>query len=139
MASATELREEAAHLRTLLLSVTDPAALAAIREMIDELENRAKEMDNGGATDDWGRLARSATRYHAYGMARGHAHPHLPGMSINWQATLWRGLEAEARKAARKVGNSGVKLQTVMLAAHCVTKAVRAERTARDEQGDKAT
>ena len=52
MASATELREEAAHLRTLLLSVTDPAASAAIREMIDELESRAKELDNGGATDD---------------------------------------------------------------------------------------
>ena len=59
-------------------------------------------------------------------------------MSINWEATLWRGLAAEARKAARKVGNSGVKLQTVMLAARCVTKAVRAERTARDEQGDKS-
>lgn len=83
-------------------------------------------------------VARSAIRYHTNGMARGQTRPHLPGMSINWQATLWRGLAAEARKAARKVGNSGVKRQTVMLAARCVTKAVRAERTARDEQGDKA-
>ena len=60
-------------------------------------------------------------------------------MSINWQATLWRGLAAEARKAARKVGNSDVKLQTVMVSARYIAKAVRAERTERDEPGDKAT
>ena len=52
MASAAKLREEVAHLRTLLRTVTDPAASAAIEEMIAELESQAKEMDNGGATDD---------------------------------------------------------------------------------------
>lgn len=52
MASAAELRAEAAHLRAVLRGVTDPAASAAIEEMIAELESQAKEMDNGGATDD---------------------------------------------------------------------------------------
>lgn len=50
MATAAELRAEAAHLRTVLRGVTDPAASAAIRAMIEELENRAKASDNGGAT-----------------------------------------------------------------------------------------
>jgi hypothetical protein len=59
-------------------------------------------------------------------------------MAINWNATLWRGLAAEARIAARKVGNTGVKLQTMMVAARWVVKAVRAERKERDEQRDKA-
>ena len=52
MATAAELRAEAAHLRTILRGVSDPDASAAIRAMIDELEDQAREMDNGGATDD---------------------------------------------------------------------------------------
>jgi hypothetical protein len=52
MALAAELRAEAARLRELLRAVSDPAASAAIMEMIDELEGRAKAMDNGGAADD---------------------------------------------------------------------------------------
>jgi hypothetical protein len=47
MASAAELRAEAAHLRDLLREVTDPAASTAIKEMVDELESRAKETANG--------------------------------------------------------------------------------------------
>ena len=52
MASAADLRAEVTHLRVLLLGVSDPAASAAIREMIDELESRAKALDDGCATDD---------------------------------------------------------------------------------------
>jgi hypothetical protein len=52
MATATELRDEAARLRSMLGRVTNPEELAAIQEMIDELEGRAKETDNGGATND---------------------------------------------------------------------------------------
>jgi len=51
MATAAELRAEAARLRVILSGVYDPAASAAIRKMIAELDGRAKEMDNGGATD----------------------------------------------------------------------------------------
>jgi hypothetical protein len=50
MTSTAELRAEAEHMRALLRGVSDPAASAAIEEMIDELESRAKEMDNGRAT-----------------------------------------------------------------------------------------
>jgi hypothetical protein len=49
--TTAELRAEAAHLRALLRKVTDPAASAAISEMIAELESQAKAMDNGGAID----------------------------------------------------------------------------------------
>jgi hypothetical protein len=59
-------------------------------------------------------------------------------MAINWHATLWRGLAAEARNAARKVGNRDVRLQTVMIAARYAAKAARAERTERGEQKNKA-
>jgi len=52
MASAAELRAEFAHLRNVLRLVTDPATSTVIEEMIAELESRAKEMDDGGATDD---------------------------------------------------------------------------------------
>lgn len=52
MASAAELRAEIAHLRNVLRLVTDPATSTAIEEMITELESQAKEMDNGGVTDD---------------------------------------------------------------------------------------
>ena len=52
MASAAELRNEAARLRETLGKVTNREELAAIQLMIDELEGRARAMDNGGATDD---------------------------------------------------------------------------------------
>ena len=52
MATAAELRAEVAHLRAILRGVSDPDASAAIRAMIDELESRAKELDNGGATNN---------------------------------------------------------------------------------------
>jgi hypothetical protein len=54
-------------------------------------------------------------------------------MAINWNAALWRGLAAEARIAARKVGNRGVRLQTMIVAARSLVKAVRAERKERDK------
>jgi hypothetical protein len=59
-------------------------------------------------------------------------------MAINWNATVWRGLAAEARSAARKLGNRGVRLQTMMVASRFLVKAVRAERKERGEQRDKA-
>jgi hypothetical protein len=59
-------------------------------------------------------------------------------MAIKWDATIWRGLAVEARNAARKIGNRGVRLQIVMIAARYAAKAARAERTERDEQSDKA-
>ena len=49
-------------------------------------------------------------------------------MAINWHATLWRSLAAEARKAVRMIGNRDVKLQTAMIAVRYVVEAVRAER-----------
>jgi hypothetical protein len=52
MASAAELRAEAAWLRETLKNATNREELAAIQVMIDELERRAKMMDNGGATSD---------------------------------------------------------------------------------------
>jgi hypothetical protein len=52
MATAAELRAEAARLRAILGGVGDADVSAAIRAMIDELESRAKETDNGGATND---------------------------------------------------------------------------------------
>src|SRR5690348_17151393 len=51
MTSAAELRAEAGRLRNLLARVeADPAEVAAMQAMIDELESRAKEMDNGSAS-----------------------------------------------------------------------------------------
>lgn len=52
MATAAELRAQAARLRSTLNTVSDPAEWGAIKTMIDELEARAKELDNGGSTDD---------------------------------------------------------------------------------------
>ena len=52
MASAVELREEAARLRNVLGKLTNHEERVAIQAMIDELESRAKEMDNGGAAND---------------------------------------------------------------------------------------
>ena len=52
MARAAELRAEAARLRSFVEKVTDPAESAAIVAMIEELEGRAKERDNGDASAD---------------------------------------------------------------------------------------
>jgi hypothetical protein len=59
-------------------------------------------------------------------------------MTLNWEATLWRGLAAEARNAARRTGNRNVKLQTAMIVARYVVKAVHADRAERGEKSDKA-
>ena len=52
METAAELRTEAARLRAFVGRVIDPAELAAIEAMIEELEGRARNMSNGGAADD---------------------------------------------------------------------------------------
>jgi hypothetical protein len=52
MATSAELRIEAARLRDFLGRVSDPDESAAIGAMIDELECRAKGMDNGDAAND---------------------------------------------------------------------------------------
>lgn len=52
MEKAAELRAEAARLRGFVKKVSDPAESAAIVAMIEELEGRAKAMDNGGAAHD---------------------------------------------------------------------------------------
>ena len=49
MADAAALRAEALRLRTLARGVTDEAALAAIHHLIEELESRARDADNGRA------------------------------------------------------------------------------------------
>jgi hypothetical protein len=49
MTSAVELRAEVERLRVLLRAMSDPAAAAAIRDMIEELESRAKA--NGSVID----------------------------------------------------------------------------------------
>ena len=49
MSTAAEMRAELAHLRAILCRMSDPDAAEAIRAMIDELESRAKAMDNGAA------------------------------------------------------------------------------------------
>jgi hypothetical protein len=59
-------------------------------------------------------------------------------MAINWNVAIWRGLAAEAQIAADKVGDVDVRLQTMMVSARYIAKAVRAERKERDEQRDKA-
>ena len=59
-------------------------------------------------------------------------------MTINWNATLWRGLAAEARAAVYKVGKGSLRLQVALVATRYIAKAVRAERKERDEQRDRA-
>lgn len=49
MAKAAELRSEVARLRRLARGQTDPRVLAEINAMIEELERRAHELDNGEA------------------------------------------------------------------------------------------
>jgi hypothetical protein len=46
MRPTPQLRAEVARLRSILGRVTDPAELAAIEAMIDELERQAKVTDN---------------------------------------------------------------------------------------------
>ena len=52
MQTAAEFRAEAARMREFVRHVTDPNVLAELPAMIEEWERRAKEMGNGGATDD---------------------------------------------------------------------------------------
>jgi hypothetical protein len=49
MAGAAALRAEALRLRTLARGITDEKALAAIHQLAEELESRAREADNGRA------------------------------------------------------------------------------------------
>jgi hypothetical protein len=47
MQTAGELRAEAEHWRAVARRVGDPELLEAIQEFIEELEARAREIDNG--------------------------------------------------------------------------------------------
>jgi hypothetical protein len=49
MADAVGLRAEVLRLWALAFGVADEAALAAIHQLIEELESRAREADNGRA------------------------------------------------------------------------------------------
>ena len=51
MATAAELRAEAARMRAFALTVTDPEVLAEIHAMVEEWELRARQQDNGGSRD----------------------------------------------------------------------------------------
>jgi hypothetical protein len=53
MADAAALRAEAIRLRALARGVTDEQALAAIHQMVEELESRALAADNGRAGASW--------------------------------------------------------------------------------------
>jgi hypothetical protein len=50
MATAAELRAEAARMRDFAQSITDPEILAEINLVIEEWERRVRRMDNGGTT-----------------------------------------------------------------------------------------
>jgi len=47
MRDAAALRDEAQRLRTLARDFTDSKVLTAIDELVEELERRAREADNG--------------------------------------------------------------------------------------------
>ena len=47
--SEADLRAEAQHLRRLARLVSDAQALAEITKMIEELEQRARDAENGGS------------------------------------------------------------------------------------------
>ena len=49
MATAAELRDEAARMREFARTVTDPEVLAEVYAMVDEWERRARLHDNGDA------------------------------------------------------------------------------------------
>ena len=51
MATADELRAEAALMREFARTVTDPEVLAEIHAMVDEWERRAREQSNGEFCD----------------------------------------------------------------------------------------
>ena len=51
MATAAELRAEAARMREFAHTVTDPDVLAEIHAMVEEWERRAREQGNGGSSD----------------------------------------------------------------------------------------
>ncbi len=48
MKTVGELRAEAQHLRDLATRVTDVQILEAINKLVEELERRARELENGG-------------------------------------------------------------------------------------------
>ena len=52
MKTAAEFLAEAARMRDFARTVTDPQVLFELHELIAECERRAREMGNGGATDD---------------------------------------------------------------------------------------
>lgn len=47
MKTTVEMRDEAARIRAFALTVTDAETLAALQEMIDELETRALALEVG--------------------------------------------------------------------------------------------
>ena len=49
MKTAAALRAEAQHLRELARNITDPQTLIEIQALVQELERRARERDNGGS------------------------------------------------------------------------------------------
>jgi hypothetical protein len=51
MALAAALRAEAARLRALCVTIADREVLVEIRRMINELESRARRLNNGDASD----------------------------------------------------------------------------------------
>lgn len=51
MTTAAELRAEAQQLREKAEGVTDPAVLAEMQALIEELEELARQSDNGDARD----------------------------------------------------------------------------------------
>ena len=52
MATAAELRAEAARMRELARTMSDPDAVAEINKLIAEYERRAGLLDNGVASDN---------------------------------------------------------------------------------------
>jgi hypothetical protein len=51
MALAAALRAEAARLRALSVTIADREVLVEIRRLINELESRARRLNNGDASD----------------------------------------------------------------------------------------
>ena len=49
MAKAASLRAEAERIRKMAQGFTDPHVLAEMQDLIDELEGRARTLDNGDA------------------------------------------------------------------------------------------
>jgi hypothetical protein len=51
MKTAAELRAEAMHLRTLARGISDSVTLAAVEELVDELERLADDAENDEAAE----------------------------------------------------------------------------------------